>query len=173
MSARRNRGGDDTGDGVNLLTSILVRYPEVATVNFDPEQQLLTFTFILSRPLTDDDLAALREKLLASIDVYNWLEGRQVRHATVTQIPGAELSRVEVRRDVESLEREEISVIVEIFRQYLRKDLVTEANEPLAGEDVLFQEEVIDQSLHGLKEAGEGRVVYAFRDEGRVLVFDK
>lgn len=170
---KRHRSGDETGDSVNLLTSILVRYPEVATINFDPEQQLLTFTFILSKPIPGDGVASLREKLLASIEVYNWLEGRTVRYATVAHLPDDQLTRVDVKRDVESLEREEIGLIVEIFRQHLNKDLVTEANEPLDGEDALFQEEVIDQSLQFLKEANEGKCLFAFREEGRVLVFDK
>jgi len=173
LMGKRHRGGDETGDSVNLLTSILVRYPEVATINFDSEQQLLTFTFILTRPIPENGVASLRDKLLASIDVYNWLEGRSVRYATVAHLPGEQLTRVEVQRDVESLEREEIGLIVEIFRQHLKNDLVTEANEPLAGDDVLFQEDVIDQSLQVLKEASEGKCLFAFRDEGRVLVFDK
>lgn len=170
---KRHRGGEESGDSVNLLTSILVRYPEVATINLDPEQQLLTFTFILSRPMPAAGVAGLREKLLASIDVFNWLEGRGVRYATVVHLPGEQLTRLEVKRDVESLEREEIGLIVELLRQHLKNDLITEADEPLAGEDALFQEEVIDQSLQILKEASEVKCLFAFRDEGRVLVFDK
>ena len=170
---KRHRSGDETGDSVNLLTSILVRYPEVATINFDPDQQLLTFTFILSRPIPGNGVVSLRDKLLASIDVFNWLDGRSVRYATVVHLPGEQLTRLEVKRDVESLEREEIGLIVEILRQYLKNDLVTEANEPLAGEDALFQEEVIDQSLQVLKETSGVKCLFAFRDEGRVLVFDK
>jgi len=173
VAGKRRKSGDETGDSVNLLTSILVRYPEVATVNLDPDQQLLTLTFILSRPVSGDALASLREKLLTGIDVFNWLEGRSVRNATVVHLPGEQLTRMEIKRDVESLEREEIGLIVEILRQYLKNDLVTETGEPLAGEDALFQEEVIDQSLQVLKEAGRGKCLFAFRDEGRVLVFDK
>lgn len=39
---------EQISDSVNLLISILIRYPEIGTIKFDPQHSCLIFKFMLS-----------------------------------------------------------------------------------------------------------------------------
>jgi hypothetical protein len=160
-------------DSVGLLISILLRYPEVATINFDPDHHLLKFTFIYLQVLGNNELKTIKEKLLDSIEVYNHLEGKETRFVSLTHQVCGNLTLLEVQRDVDTLAQEEITLIVELFRQHLNTNLVTEDNEQLIEEDLLAQEEMIDHMLEIIKDSTEDKCLFAFREEGKVLVFNK
>lgn len=173
MGVSYKGGGDDVTDSVGLLISILVRYPEVATINFDPEDQLLKFKFIYSQVLAENDLQNIKEKLMNSIEVYNMLEGKETRVVSLSYQVCDNLTMIEVQRDVDTLVQEEINLIVELFHQFLNSNLVTEANEQLIEEDLLAQEEIIEHMLESIKGSTQEKYLFAFREEGRVMVFNK
>ena len=166
-------GGGELTDSVGLLISILVRYPEVSTINFSPEKQLLKFTFIFSRVLGDNELAGLKGRLMDSIEVYNLLEGKETLQVDINHNVCDNLTMIEVQRDVHSLAQEEITLIVELFRQHLNSNLVTEENDRLIEEDIVAQEEMIEHMLQCMKGSAENKYLFAFREEGKVLVFNK
>ncbi|MDD2553656.1 MAG: hypothetical protein PHP51_03690 [Desulfotomaculaceae bacterium] len=166
-------GGEELTDSVGLLMSILVRYPEVSTINFFPEKQLLKFTFMYSRVLSENELTSLKGKLLDSIEAYNLLEGKETLLVAINHNVCDNLTMIEVQRDVHSLAQEEITLIVELFRQHLNSNLVTEENDRLIEEDIIAQEEMIDHMLQCIKGSTENKYLFAFREEGKVLVFNK
>ena len=166
-----NRG--NVTDSVGLLISILVRYPEVATINFDPENHFLKFTFIYSQVLGKNDLDNLRNKLLDSIEVYNLLEGKQPKFISLNHQICDNLTMIEIQRDVDTLVQEEITLIVNLFHQYLHDNLVTEEGEQFIEEDLIAQEELIEHMLENIKCSKQEKSLFAFREEGRVLVFNK
>ncbi len=173
MGVHYKGGGDDVTDSVGLLISILLRYPEVATINFNPESQLLKFTFIYSKVLENGELDSLKQKLMDSIEVYNLLEGKETKVVTLNHQICDNLTLLEVRRDVDTLAQEEITLIVELFHQFLKNDLVTEENEQLVEEDLIAQEEIIEHMLQSIKCSTQDKCLFAFREEGRVFVFNK
>ena len=160
-------------DTVGLLISILVRYPEVATINFDPENHLLKFTFMYSQVLNEAELDNLKTKLFDSIDVYNYLEGKETRHVSLSHQVCDDLTLIEVQRDVDTLAQEEITLIVEMFHQYLNTNPVIEISEQMLEEDLIAQEEFIEHMLESVKFSSQDKYLVAFREEGRVLVFNK
>jgi hypothetical protein len=160
-------------DSVGLLISILVRYPEVATINFDPEKYLLKFTFIFAQIMSKSELDNLGNKLMDSIAVYNLLEGKDTRFVSLNHQFCSDLTMIEVNRDVDTLTQEEIALIVELFRQYQQGNLVTEENEHFIEEDLIAQEEIIDHMLESIKCSTQDKPLFAFREEGRVIVFNK
>lgn len=160
-------------DSVGLLISILVRYPEVATINFDPENQLLKFTFIYSQVLQSNELKNLKQKIMDSIEVYNLLEGKETRVISLNHQVCGNLTLIEVQRDVDTLVQEEITLIVGLFRECLNNNLVTEENEQFIEEDLIAQEEIIDYMLESIKSSTQDKFLFAYREEGRVFVFNK
>jgi len=169
----RYKGKEDVTSSVSLLISILIRYPEVATINFDPDLQVLRFTFIYSRTLSDTEINGLQERVLSSIEVYNLLEGKEPQVVQLDYKISDNLTMIEIQRDVDTLVQEEIALMVEVFRHYIQNNLVTEESEQLVDEDLVVQEELIEHMLENVKTKSENKRLYAFRDEGRVLVFNK
>jgi len=164
---------NDVNGSVGLLISILVCYPEVAAINFDPEKQLLRFTFMFSKVLIDNELNDLKAKLLSSIEVYNLLEGNEKSIISLNSQICDNLTIIEVQRDVNTLVQEEITLIVELFRQYFNNNLVTEGYDYYIEEEIVAQEEMIGHMLERMKRTSQDKYLFAFREEGKVLVFDK
>lgn len=171
--AFRYKVKDNITDGVGLLISILVRYPEVATIDFDPEGQVLKFNFIASRNLDSDEIKVFSLRLLDSIEAFNILENKDARLSLIDHQECGCYTMIEIRRDVETLVREEIALIVGLFREHLDNSLITDENQPLYEEDLQIQEEIIEQMLECIKGNVGGKKLFAYRDEGRVLVFNK
>lgn len=85
------------------------------------------------------------------------------------------VSIVEISRDVATLTQEEISLIIELARAALGPDLITEGagEEGEFEEELVYQDEMIATMLDDLRESVQQRKLIGFREEGRVLVFNK
>ena len=160
-------------NSVGLLISILVRYPEVATVKYLPEERTLRFTFMLSGPVSDDEFETVTGRLKESLATFSFVTGRRMRVCLLEKTEYNGFSLVEVFRDVESLSREEISLIASILAESSGDRMVTEAHEPLLEEDQLFQEELIEHMLDDIRQGQITKDLIGFRENGRVFVFDK
>lgn len=171
--AMRYRSGEDVSDSVSLLISILVRYPQVGSINFDPDKQALKFNFIFSQEFEENDLQKFKTDFVNSLETYNLLEGKKPREIILTYQTGENLTILEVKRDVDTLSHEEISLIIALVEETFLQTLVTEKNEYFLEEDLQMQEEMIGHMLENLKGTTQGKKLLAFREEGRVLVFNK
>ncbi|MFZ5650009.1 MAG: hypothetical protein ACOY4I_04030 [Bacillota bacterium] len=173
MAGIRYRGNEDIADSVGLLISILVRYPEVATINFDPVLRTLKFTFIASRILDVAEMDSVTRILLESIEAINKLEGKTARLSQVGRQNCEPYTMIEIQRDVETLVQEEIALIVALFHQHFESCLITDEGSFLYGEDLLDQEEIIERMLESVRGFAGDKKLFAYREEGRVLVFNK
>jgi hypothetical protein len=162
-----------TTNSVSLLISILVRYPEVAGVTYDPATANLKLTFLLARALSARRFKRLRERLHHSLEVYRRLDRREPPAVELLRTCHRGVGVLEVREDVHSLSREELTLIVELVRAELGNLLAVEPNPSLMEDDLAAQEELIEEMLEDLRESEHGRNLIAFREEGRVLVFNR
>ncbi|MCG8402255.1 MAG: hypothetical protein MJA84_11760 [Firmicutes bacterium] len=169
----RFKGGEDVTDSVGLLISILVRYPEVAAINFDPWEHHLKFNFICSREINSEEIQQFESHVLDHIRAFNFLEKKETPLVEITHQVFDDLTLIEVKRDVVTLAQDEIALVVEVFYQFWEKDLVSELGENLIEEDLVIQEEIIEHMLESVKDSLGNKRLYAFREEGKVLVFNK
>lgn len=169
----KSKPQEEVSDSIGLLISILVRYPEVGTINFDPINQQLKFTFIFSRVLEEAELVNFKRTVVESIETYNKLEGRTTAVIETSSSLCENFTMFEVTRDVASLTQEEISLVIELVHLNFNGNLVSEKNDSLMEEDLQMQEELIEHMLENLKISSPEKNLIAFREEGRVLVFNK
>lgn len=160
-------------ESTGLLISLLVRYPEVATINYEPQKRVLKFTFIVKEALSPLKVEALKEKLASCLGAFYFLtkKGRPLASLGASTYEG--LTFLEVKRDVTSLTEEEISLIIGLLRQEFGSSLITEQNDPLLEEELLGEEDLIGHMLENVRETKLEKRLIAFREEGRVLVFNK
>jgi len=164
---------DEVSDSTGLLISILVRYPEVASINFEPKNQTLKFTFIVEFKFKKQECYDFERKLEDSIAAYNYLEKNDTGKVAMCYQHLDNFTAIEISRDVENIMHGEIALIVEFFRDSFEGLLVTESNGDLVEEDLTVQEELIEHMLDSIRESKDDKNLFAFRDEGKVLVFDK
>lgn len=164
---------EQISDGVNLLISILVRYPEIGTINFDPRQDSLKMTFLLSSIPSPQEFSALEQVLLNSMLAYHMLEGVSVTTAEIQLNKYDQVAMVTILRDVHTLSKGEIALMITLLRERLKDRLITDHNEAMLEEDLLIQEELIDNMLQSMKQKEIVQSLIGIREDGRVLVFNK
>ena len=78
-----------------------------------------------------------------------------------------------ILRDVATLSKGEIALIIVLLRENLSGKLMSDENDALLEEDLLVQEEVIDNMLENIKNQHNCNGLIGIREDGRVLVFNK
>jgi hypothetical protein len=167
------KNGEEVSDSIGLLISILVRYPEVGSTNIDPETRNLTLTYTISKTLDNDTFCIFEDKLLACIDAFHFLQNSSPLLVQVNQSSYDKLTMLEVKRDVETITLNEINLITSIMQESFSNYLLADDNDSFMEEDLELQEEMIGHMLENIKGANLGKKLIAFREEGRVLVFNK
>ncbi|MGE5552649.1 MAG: hypothetical protein ACM3XZ_01850 [Betaproteobacteria bacterium] len=160
-------------NSVGLLISILVRYPEVGTVKYQPEERTLRFTFMVSGLVDEEIFERFAARLKESLLTHAFVGGRRMRVCLLEKTEYNGFTLVELHRDVESLSREEISLVSSLLTETFTDRVVKEAQEPLLEEDQLYQEELIEHMLDDVRQGQVTKDLIGFRENGRVFVFDK
>ncbi len=164
---------DSISHEANLLISILVRYPEIGTIKYDADSGAIELTFMLSGIPTAAELNHIKAKLLASIDAYHALEGIAKGQVAVRLSSCDQVAMLTIHRDVATLSRGEMTLVISLIRESLPDRLVVDENDAVLEEDLLIQEEVIGDMLESMKKERSGSGLIGFREDGRVLVFNK
>jgi hypothetical protein len=167
------KNGDDVSDSVGLLISILVRYPEIGTINFDPQSHELKLTFIIAGTFNDQEINNFTKELTESVKVYHQLEKIKAKKLAIEWQTSDNYTVVDMKRDVDSLSRKELSFIIELFGIHFNQTLIAEVNEDIWEEDLTFQDEIIGNMLENIKSVMPDKKLIAYREEGKVLVFNK
>lgn len=164
---------EEISDGVNLLISILVRYPEIGTIRFDQQNNSLKTTFMLSSIPGDSEFKEIRQRLIDSIAAYHMLEGLAAELTEIKLSTYERMAMLTVLRDVHTLSKGEFALIITLLRDCFKERLVSESNDVLLEEDLLIQEEQIDSMLENMKQQHIAQSLIGFREDGRVVVFNK
>lgn len=160
---------------VEILATLLVAYPQVSRVTFDPDKKALGLVFLCRGPLGQKRRLALSHAYADSIEVYLRLSVKSPSVLRASWEKMGDFYCFQVERDVASLSPEELSLTVDLMSE--RADLV------LAGDEVeipdssdeytwsarLFLQEMLEQ----VRNLQSSRKLVALREGERVLVFDK
>ncbi|GAB6156231.1 hypothetical protein JCM17380_49830 [Desulfosporosinus burensis] len=163
----RTHDGGRAQDGVGLLTSILLRYPEVGSVHYWCEQHALKITFMITQ---SQEASTLQDMLKPAVEFFHQLEGRSMRVFDIISRSEENVCVITVTRDVESMTQREVGLIVELLKRKYQKQLVYDEMY-LPEEEQIYQEEMISKMLYSIQSDTMSRNVVALREEGRVLVF--
>lgn len=161
------------GGTVGLFVSILVRYPEVASVTYRRETHSLRLSVLVKSALPDERVSALRDAVHKSVLAYSRLVGRELRLFGFEVKSKLGVSVVEMSRDIDSLTKSELSMVLTVIRQYFGEELVVDQIPHVESEDLAVQEELIEEMLDDLRDSRQQPNLIAFREEGRVLVFNQ
>lgn len=181
MGRPRHELDDRAQTSVNLLMSILVRYPEIATVRFDPRGRCLKFTLIIrkhaGKPGRERSFRKLLDifetKLRESLSSYQSLIDIEPSQFEVDKTEAGNFCIITIRRDVMTLTHDEISLIIDLANDVFARNLVVDHEAALMEEERMAQDEMIANMLDDLRESREGAKLIGFREEGRVVIFNK
>lgn len=164
----------EVSDGANLIISMLVRYPEIGTINFEPEGNLLKLTFMIAGIPSSNDFESKKRFIINSILAYHLLEGITNSRVDIELSSYEQVAMLTIIRDVRTMSRGEINLMIKLLRDRFNERLVTDHNDALLEEDLLFQEEVIENMLENMrKQYNDQHILIGIREDGRVFVFNK
>lgn len=166
--------GYSVNDGIDLMISLLVRYPEINTVKTDPKGGEIIFSFLLKKELTQTEFAVLEQELAKNIDTFLFIQNKQVQVMRFQLQVYEGYSFVEVVRDFQTISQREISLLIQLIHNQLGMYLLTETGDGSEMEELEMQEELIDDLLDRLQfDVEDQEDLIGYRDAGRVMVFQK
>ncbi len=163
----------DDEESIHLLTSLLVRYPEVGTINYSPRGHLLKLKFILKEELDKKTIQQISEELKNCIYTYMYYENKlEPKYLKTKYHVSSGITIFEITRDASTLTQKEIGLIICLLRERLNHSLVTDSYS-IHDEDFMEQDDFIHHMLENLRGKNLKNSLIAVREEGRVLIFKR
>jgi len=155
----------------NLLTSILIHYPEIATINLDPKDRVIKFSFYLKNITLE--LGEVKKYMQQALQAYYYLEDitTEVNAFTFEQLD--QFTIMEFWRDINSLSQKEISLVIALLKDQFGASLISDEDEDLDVDNQTLHEELISYMLENVKMSRANSELIALRDEGKVVVYNK
>ncbi len=161
---------------VNLLAGILVHYPEVSTVQYDPVSQCLQFSYTMDGSLLkrmDTPQLFLERELYLGIQGYHRFNKI---YSLVTEVEiehFAQFASVVIRRDLKSFSPREISFILALLSQTIPGFFAIDGLDRREIDDFSLGEETLSVRLENVNNVSGQKEIVAFRDKERVLFYNK
>lgn len=156
--------------GLGTLIAVIMRYPEVSSVQCDPEAKTMQITFVVKGALDHKSWLKVAEHARDALISYRELTRRALLSIDLTRTVIGEVTILELIRDTDTVSVEEIGILIEMLRDHCELAMLFDPHD-LLEEDMMVQEETIQERLQALVQEGSGQLV-ALRDEGRVLIFN-
>lgn len=156
--------------GLGTLIAVLMRYPEVSSVQCSPEARTIQVTFVIRGEVATKASHKILEDVRESLVAYRQMTKRPLSLIDLTKDVSSDVTTIELTRDTDTVSVEEIGICIEILRDQADLTVLYDPHD-LLEEDMMVQEETIQERLQTLVQEGSGQLV-AMRDEGRVLIFN-
>ncbi|TAM57736.1 hypothetical protein EPN52_12870 [bacterium] len=162
----------ETNDAVNLIVSLLVRYPEITSVRSNPADETIRLTFAFTTAFTAPQARRIAAEIVEYLEAYHDVSRLAPAvlgaHCEVDQ--GA--SFLHVDRDLKTIAKDEISMIVTLLTERFGSALVTNpVPEESSDDEVSEQEEMVNVAIDSLRDGGSQKSLVGFREERRVLIY--
>lgn len=167
--------GEGVSESAGLLISILMRYPEICAISYNPDDNLISLSFSFAEPIAEERFRQGSHRLNDCLAAYSFLEGKEPPTVSVHWTTLEKTSLLKVEYDVNAVSKGEIALIIsflhEEFGDCLMRDL--DIGDPISEDDLLLQDEFINYMLEKFKGSVPRKKLIAFREEGKVHVFKK
>ena len=161
----------ENSDTVSLVCALLVRYPELASVRTASGENRVRFSFAVSGRLDKKTQIALTDEIDSHVHGFLSLSGDEGSVVVDCESDRA-MSFVHVTRDLDTITKDELGMIVGLFADRFGAALVRNpAPEAHPDEDPVLQEELAESAIEALRDPAQSRSLVGFRDEKRVLVY--
>lgn len=156
--------------GLGTLIAVIMRYPEVSSVQCAPEAKTMQVTFVVRGEIDDPVWERVVDDTVETLTSYRHMTRRPLATIELSRDTDGSVTTVELTRDTDTVSVEEIGIFIEVLRDHAGLTVLFDPHD-LLEEDMMVQEETIQERLLALIQEGSGQLV-ALRDEGRVLIFN-
>ena len=162
----------ETNDAVNLIVSLLVRYPEITSVRSNPTDETIRLTFSFTTAFANAEARRVAAEVVDYLGAFHDVTGSEPSvigaHCEVDQAA----SFLHVDRDLKTITKDEVSLVVSLLTERFGTVLVINpVPEESSEEDVSEQEEMVNVAIDSMRDSGSQKSLVGFREERRVLIY--
>lgn len=159
-------------DTVSLVSALLVRYPEIASIRATPSDRSVRLSFAVRKRLDREAQARIAESLEDHIGAFLCLHHEEPTLLAVTTESDRAMSFVHLVRDLESFGKPELEMVAALFATQFGDALVRMPSEVgQDAEDLAAQDEIAEYAIEALRDPEQSKSLVGFREEQRVLVY--
>lgn len=168
----KNGSLDDTYY-VNLMVNLLVRFPEIFTINYNVANFSCSFSYMIRKTLKGEEYRELCRYLDQSVQALRYFQKKEPVRMRVRKKNIGALTHLEISFAATPPATEEISLVTSLLRESFIESLVAEFRPDEAEWDE--GENTWEEYLGFMMARGERKEenLFAFREAGKVYVFDK
>lgn len=160
-------------DCVNLLTSVLMYYPEISKISIEPDEKIY-INYIIQKILTDEEIEKTRTLLEECLKSYHYLEKTQVECDEVKINIEEKATFITIKRDMKTFSHGELRLINTLINEEFGELLIMDTDKiPMIDSTMLAQMDLIDTMFASLKINPVVEKMIGIREAGRVIVFNK
>lgn len=160
-------------DCVNLLTSVLIYYPEISKISIEPDEKIY-INYIIQKILTDEEIEKTRILLEECLKSYHYLEKTQVECDEVKINIEEKATFITIKRDMKTFSHGELRLINTLINEEFGELLIMDTDKiPMIDSTMLAQMDLIDTMFASLKINPVVEKMIGIREAGRVIVFNK
>lgn len=160
-------------DCVNLLTSVLIYYPEISKISIEPDEKIY-INYIIQKILTDEEIEKTRTLLEECLKSYHYLEKTQVECDEVKVNIEEKATFITIKRDMKTFSPGELRLINTLINEDFGELLIMDTDKiPMIDSTMLAQMDLIDTMFASLKINPVVEKMIGIREAGRVIVFNK
>lgn len=158
--------------GTNLLVSFLIRYPQLSSLRYNRQSGSLSFTILLKEALSPQQQAEFVSYAESYFETCRELDARFSPMGVVTYTGMEGVTMLVYEQTVALLNVGEIRLFMQLVSDFY-KDAVSDEVVQMPAEELNAQEAIIEHIL-GQKEAWcDEKLIVAYRDGGKVFVYNK
>ena len=160
-------------DCVNLLTSVLIYYPEISKISIEPDEKIY-INYIIQKILTDEEIEKTRTLLEECLKSYHYLEKTQVECDEVKVNIEEKATFITIKRDMKTFSHGELRLINTLINEEFGELLIMDTDKiPMIDSTMLAQMDLIDTMFASLQINPVVEKMIGIREAGRVIVFNK
>lgn len=166
-----NAGNGEQKPGIQLLAAILVCYPEVDSVSYEPHDSILRLNFVIDGQLTREELQHIGNLLNDSVQTYHLFEDGGDAHLGAEAEVQSSCVMLHILRVLPTVTRGELDLIADtLCDQY--KDRLHVAARLTSDEHVDAASAVLDQLLSYTQSIHINDRIVGVRELDRVVVYN-
>lgn len=161
--------------GVQLLASVLVCFPEIETVSYDPAHGWLTMDFVVRDAVPAAEMASFAAFLAESIETYHAIEDGFASDMNIGHEQHGTLTLIHLSRRMDELSEGELSLIVQLMTDKFGERLLVDPH----GTDVLdaeftgIQRETLERMLIAVRDIPLRDRLVGIRERDQVIVYNR
>jgi len=175
INGKNSAGRKEMSTGVQLLASMLVCYPELYSVTYEPRESEIILDFVVQKQITHEEMEEFANLVDKSVQTYHALHGgNPVWLAIDADVNGTRMT-VHVRRQLSTMLRGELDLLAELFGDKFGDDLQVDVHtlDSLEPDFSTMQSSVLDQMFDLAQEARIKEKMIGMRDKDKVIVYNR